>query len=91
MHLPSRVASHNSPTGTIERGNIIVWEQRLGDRLRGVPLEIVAEMEPQSILLRTMTLFVLTIVLAILTFVLAVWLVMRRGKPQVGTREQEAS
>lgn len=91
LHLPSRVPFHNSPTRTIERGNIIAWEQPLSERLRGQPLEIEAHMEPQSILARTLTLFAITIVLAVLTFVLAIWLVMRRGKPAPSPRQQEAS
>jgi hypothetical protein len=91
LHLPSRVPFHNSPSGTIERGNIIVWEQPLSDRLRGQPLQIEAHMEPQSILARTLMLFGAMIVLAAMTFALAIWLVMRRGRPAAGAREQEAS
>ena len=41
----------------IGRGNILVWEQPLADRLRGEPLELDARMEPQSILYRTLWLF----------------------------------
>ena len=33
VHLPSRVNFHNSPD--FERGNILVWEQSLRDRLAG--------------------------------------------------------
>jgi hypothetical protein len=91
LHLPSRVPFHNSPSKTIERGNIIAWEQPLGERIHGQPLDIEAHMEPQSILVRTLTLFGLTIVAAALTFALAIWLVMRRGKPSATAREQEAS
>ena len=91
LHLPSRVPYHNSPSRTIERGNIIVWEQTLADRLRGAPLEIEAHMEPQSILARTLTLFALTIVAAMFTFAGAVWFVMRRGRPPAAARQQEAS
>jgi hypothetical protein len=91
LHLPSRVPFHNSPSGTIERGNIIVWEQLLSDRLRGQPLQIEAHMEPQSILVRTLMLFGSMVVLAAMTFALAIWFVMRRGRPAAGAREQEAS
>jgi hypothetical protein len=91
LHLPSRVPFHNAPSKTIERGNIIVWEQPLSERLRGRPLRIEAHMEPQSILARTLTLFGSMVVLAVTTVSLAVWLVMRRGRAARGTRQQEAS
>lgn len=91
LHLPSRVPFHNAPSKTIERGNIIVWEQPLGERWRGRPLDVEAHMEPQSILARTLTLFGVTIVLALATFGLAIWVVMRRGRPSAAAREQEAS
>jgi hypothetical protein len=91
LHLPSRVPFHNSPTGTVERGNIIAWEQPLGERLKGQPLEIEVHMEPQSILARTLTLFGFTILLAVLTLAAAIWAVMRRGRAEPRTRQQEAS
>ena len=78
LHLPSRVLFHNSPAG-IERGNIIVWEQSLADRVKGQPLAIEAHVEPQSILIRTLTLFAITIGLALATFALAIWWVIRKG------------
>lgn len=78
LHLPSRVPFHNSPSREIERGNIIVWEQPLADRLKGAPLTIEAHMETTSILGRTLSLFALTIVLAALTFGAAIWWTMRR-------------
>jgi hypothetical protein len=80
LHLPSRVRFHNSPSGEIERGNIIVWEQALADRLEGQPVSIEVGMETQSILTRTLTLFAITIVLAMATFALAIWWVKRQGK-----------
>ena len=56
LHLPSKIRYHNArPRG--RRGNILVWEQPLADRLRGAPLELEARMEPQSILYRTLWLF----------------------------------
>jgi hypothetical protein len=90
LHLPSRVPFHNSPTKTIERGNIIIWEQPLSQRLRGQPLDIEAHMEMQSILARTLTLFGIMVVLAALTFALVIWLVMRRGRINA-SRQPEAS
>jgi len=78
LHLPSKVTFHNSPSRTIERGNIIVWEQRLADRQKGVPLEITARMETQSILFRTLALFGAMAVLVVLTFIAAIWFVRSR-------------
>jgi hypothetical protein len=84
LHLPSRVPYHNSPTGEVERGNIIVWEQPLAARLKGEPIAIEVHMETESILARTLTLFAITIVLAGATFAAAIWWVMRRrGAPIV--------
>jgi hypothetical protein len=91
LHLPSRVPFHNSPSREVQRGNIIVWEQTLADRLRGQPLDIEAHMETRSILARTLTLFGLMVGLAALTFALVIWLVMRRGRASVPARHQEAS
>ena len=78
LHLPSRVLFHNAPTKEIERGNIIRWEQTLADRLKGQPIDIVVEMEAQSILVRTLALFGSMVALAALTFGVVIWLVMRR-------------
>ncbi|MGH9175185.1 MAG: hypothetical protein ACRD1H_12550, partial [Vicinamibacterales bacterium] len=72
VHLPSRVPFHNSPAD-IQRGNIIVWEQLLTDRLEGQPLAMEVHMEPESILVRTLTLFGITVALALATFALAIW------------------
>ena len=38
LHLPSKIEYHNTRRD-IGRGNILVWEQPLAERLRGVPLE----------------------------------------------------
>jgi hypothetical protein len=91
LHLPSHVPFHNSPSKEVQRGNIIVWEQTLADRLRNQPLDIEAHMETRSILARTLTLFALMAGLAALTFALVIWLVMRRGRASVPARQQEAS
>jgi hypothetical protein len=79
MHVPSRIPFHNSPGG-IQRGNILEWEQPLADRLRGVPLDLQVQMEPQSILYSTLLLFASTIVAAALTFAVVLWWVARRGR-----------
>lgn len=82
VHLPSRVDDHNSPSRAVERGNIIVWEQPLAERLKGKPLEITATMEKESILFRTLALFGAMAVLAAATFAAVIWFVKTR-KPSV--------
>src|SRR5262249_45218337 len=47
LHLPSKIAWHNMPANLL-RGNILVWEQSLQDRLRGVPLFMEARIQTQS-------------------------------------------
>jgi hypothetical protein len=80
LHLPSRVPFHNSPSREIQRGNIIVWDQPLTARLKGEPIAIDVQMESQSILVRTLSLFGLMILLAALTFAAAIWWVWKKGK-----------
>lgn len=81
MHLPSEIPFNNSPK-PVQRGNILQWEQPLADRLAGVPLEIEAHLEPESILYTTLILFGGTIVAAALTFAVIIWLVARRGRAE---------
>ena len=78
IHLPSKITWHNAPSKKVERGNIVVWEQLLSERQQGVPLEIVARMETQSILFRTLALFGAMGVLVIATFIAAIWFVRSR-------------
>lgn len=78
LHLPSKIIFHDSPSKTIERGNIVVWEQLLADRQKGAPLEITARMETQSILFRTLALFAGMGVLVVVTFIAAIWFVKTR-------------
>ena len=78
IHLPSKITWHNAPSKTVERGNIVVWEQLLSERQKGTPLEIVARMETQSILVRTLALFAAMGVLVIATFIAAIWFVKSR-------------
>jgi hypothetical protein len=85
LHLPSVITWHNSPSKRVERGNIVVWEQPLSERQKGAPLEIVARMETQSILFRTLALFGAMGVLVVLTFIAVIWYVRSRN-PQPGTR-----
>ena len=79
LHLPSRVDYHNSPERTIRRGNIIVWEQPLSERLKGTPLVVEARMEKESILFRTLALFAGMAVLVVFTFVAVIWYVRSRA------------
>jgi hypothetical protein len=86
MHLPSRIEFHNATSGTVQRGNILSWEQPLADRLRGAPLDLQARMEGESILYRTLLLFAGTGVAALGTLALLVWWMARpspssRGRP----------
>ena len=48
---------HNAGADNQKRGNILVWEQPLTDRLRGEPLVLDARMRTQSILSSTLWLF----------------------------------
>jgi len=79
LHLPSKITYHNAGTGNMRRGNILVWEQSLAERLRGVPLTLEARMETESILYRTVLLFGVTFVAVAITFVLIIWRILRRG------------
>ncbi len=79
IHLPSRIPFHNSPA-EIQRGNILKWEQTLTDRMKGVPLELQADFERESILASTLLLFGSTIVAAAGAFALVVWWIARRGR-----------
>jgi hypothetical protein len=82
VHLPSRINFHNSPLA-IERGNILVWEQTLRERLAGTPLRMEARMETQSILYRTLWLFGGTFVAAMAVLGLVIWWVSRKGRSVV--------
>jgi len=78
LHLPSKINFHNSGTD-VRRGNILVWEQPLADRLHGVPLTLETRMQTQSILYRTLWLFGATFVAVVVAFVGVIWWVLRRG------------
>jgi hypothetical protein len=80
MHLPSEIPFHNSPGG-VRRGNILEWEQPLAARLKGEPLELQVQLEPESILYTTLMLFGATVVAAGVTFALLIWWIARRGRP----------
>jgi hypothetical protein len=99
VHLPSRVLFYNardvddpSRIRTIDRGNIITWEQRLADRLDNKPIAwaedrtagvMEVRMDSQSILYRTLWLFALAFTAAIAMLALLIWLAVRRGTREV--------
>jgi hypothetical protein len=83
VHVPSKVVYHNAGARNLRRGNILVWEQPLGERFKGTPVEIEARMETQLILYRTLWLFAGTIAAAALTFAAVIWLIVRRGASAV--------
>jgi hypothetical protein len=77
IHLPSRIVYH--PSGQERRGNILVWEQTLADRMRGDPLTLDVRMESQSILYRTLRLFASTFAAVAVMFGLVIWWIVRGG------------
>jgi hypothetical protein len=83
VHVPSKVVYHNAGQANLRRGNILVWEQSLRERLDGTPVEIEARMETQSILYRTLWLFAGTIVAAAFAFAVVIWVIVRRGTSAV--------
>lgn len=80
MHLPSEILFHNAPSGGVERGNILEWEQPLSERLAGRPVEMEVHLESKSILHATLLLFGFTLVAAAATLALVVWWIARRGR-----------
>ena len=80
MHLPARILYHDAPSKQVERGNILVWEQTLADRLKGVPVHIEARMEAQSILYSAITLFGAMAAVVIVLFAGIIWWVVRKGR-----------
>ncbi|HUU36172.1 MAG TPA: hypothetical protein VMW48_19040 [Vicinamibacterales bacterium] len=80
LHLPSRVPFHNAPSRTVERGNIITWEQSLAARTKGEPLDIEVHLEQNSILFHTLALFGSMAVLALAVMAFFIWWVRRAGR-----------
>ena len=80
MHLPSEIVYHNAPSGRIERGNILEWEQPISARLTGTPLDIEVQLEPTSILAQTLILFGSTAAAALAALGAIVWWISRKGK-----------
>lgn len=94
LHLPARIRHQNShyldrpESRPASRGNILTWEQRLGQRLEGKPIAYAEDRTPdvmevrmdrQSILYRTLWLFGLAFLAALLVIGGLIWLTMRRA------------
>lgn len=85
LHLPSRILHHTSRTletdepDTVQRGNILRWEQHLSDRLDGKPVRIDVRMDSQSILYRTLWLFAGAFAAAVALIVGLLWWTVRTG------------
>lgn len=88
LHLPSRILEHNSrdvdtdETNTVQRGNIVAWEQHLADRLDGKPVTIAVRMSSQSILYRTLWLFAIAFGAAVLLLGALIWWAIRKGRTE---------
>ncbi len=82
LHLPSRIPFHNAPSRTVERGNILSWEQPLTARAKGEPIAIEVHMEQDSILFQTLALFAGMALLALAALALFIWWVRRMGAPR---------
>jgi hypothetical protein len=80
IHVPSRITYHNAGPDNLRRGNILVWEQPLADRLKGEPLDLEARMEPTSILYTTLWLFGLTGLAVAAMFGGLIWWLSRKPK-----------
>jgi hypothetical protein len=80
LHLPARILWHDAPSKKTERGNILVWEQTLAERLKGTPIHIEARMESQSILYSAITLFGAMAVVVVVLFAGIIWWVVRKGR-----------
>ena len=79
LHLPSKIDYHNAGAANQKRGNILVWEQSMADRLGGVPLVLDARMQTRSILYSALTLFGATCLAVALMFAIVIVTVRRSG------------
>jgi hypothetical protein len=86
LHLPSHIRFHNAKDiesgegRSVQRGNIVTWEQRLSDRLRGTPVQIEVRMDSESILYRTLWLFGFAFLAALCVLALLIWITIRKGR-----------
>jgi hypothetical protein len=79
LQLPSKIDYHNAGAANLKGGNILVWEQKLTDRLGGVPLVLDARMQTRSILYSALTLFGATCLAVALLFAIVIVFVRRSG------------
>jgi hypothetical protein len=79
LHLPSAIIEHNAGEENHKRGNILVWEQLMTDRLKSRPVDLVAQIETESILSHTLWLFGGTMAGVSVAFGLVVLWIARRG------------
>ena len=77
LHVPSKIAFHNTLPGNLMRGNILVWEQSFEERRRGTPLTLEARMQTESILNSTLSLFGMTLAVVVLMFAFVIWWLLR--------------
>jgi hypothetical protein len=86
LHLPSRIVFHNvkrledGQNGKSERGNILTWEQWLKDRRAGTPVQIEVRIGAESILYRTLSLFLGAFAAAVVLLATLIWITVRRAK-----------
>jgi hypothetical protein len=100
LHLPARIRFQNShyldrpESRPTLRGNILIWEQRLGQRMEGKPIAYAQDrtsdvmevrMDRQSILYRTLWLFGLAFLAALLVIGGLIWFTMRRAPADPGS------
>jgi hypothetical protein len=89
--MPSRIVEHNArdvetaEPSSVQRGNILAWEQLLTERLEGRPITIEVRMDQQSILYTTLWLFAGAFAAAVLLLALIVWLTVRKGARDAAT------
>ncbi len=79
-HIPSKIDDHNTREENFLRGNILVWEQPLSDRLAGTPLEMKVRMQSRTILYGALWLFATSAASALVVVGLIVWWVVSRGR-----------
>lgn len=84
VHFPSPVRSHNSASG-LDRGNIVAWEQSVGDHLRSEPLRIEAHFDQRTVLEATLIVVGSALVLVAAALTLALYLTVRLGRRQLRT------
>ena len=100
LHLPARIRFQNShyldrpESRPTSRGNILIWEQRLGQRMEGKPIAYAEDrtsdvmevrMDRRSILYRTLWLFGLAFLAALLVIGGLIWFTVRRAPADPGS------